>query len=195
MGIRALGYFLSSDLATDPTGLMDQFRQALFRLGAFGFENWYCSVFPMCDSSRQKEADIRVICFIDSPEMIVSRNGLCLVGDSNFFNLMQDLGFQRRPETFRIEGYMAQLGDFKIRYGIATSKDRTDKTCGVLLDLEYLPVQLLNADFSALFSSIYKMISKDPLRYEFPQKEPGQEYDTLHLGQQYAKVIQAMTPT
>jgi hypothetical protein len=67
---------------------MQMFRQALFRLGAFDFENWYWSIFAMSDSSCRTDRNIHAMTFIDSPETIVFNKVVCLLGDGNFCNRM-----------------------------------------------------------------------------------------------------------
>jgi hypothetical protein len=135
----------------------------------------------MSKTSRRTDRNIRAMTFIDSTERIAFSKWICVLGDGHFCNLMQSLGFEKRPETFRIVGSMVTLGDFRVRDGIAISKEHADKVCGLVLDVAYLPIELLSADYSKLFTSRYTKIWKDRPRFEFPQKEQGQKYDTLHL--------------
>jgi hypothetical protein len=86
---------------------------------------------------------------------------------------MQDLGFQKGQETFRIVGSLARLGNFRVRYGIAISKEHADFVCGLVLDVAYLPIELLSADYSRLFTYAYATIWKDRPRHTDRYTAPG----------------------
>jgi hypothetical protein len=128
----------------------------------------------MSDASGRTDPSIHAMTFMNSTETIAFNKGVFFVGDGHFCNLMQDLGFQKRQETFRIVGPMARLGDFSVRYGIAISKEHADKVCGLGLDVASLPIELFSADYSRLFMSAYSTIWKDQPRFEFPQKAQSQ---------------------
>jgi hypothetical protein len=120
------------------------YRRTLSRLGAFGFESWYYSLSPLSNSFDPRNPTIFVMSFIDSPETIVSRKGVCAVGDGNLCHLLQDLGFHKQQEAFTLVGSMAQLGDFRLSDGIDASEELTAKVGGVVLKLECLPIGLLS---------------------------------------------------
>jgi hypothetical protein len=191
MGIRALAFLAQKDFHKDPGLFTDESREALFRLGAFGFETWTCTVYQMLEGQKKDSAssEVRVFAFSDCPEVITLRSDIYLVADSAFVAFLTDLGFLRRPDLYKVEGSMAQLGDFKIRYGVLSARERGDKVCGIVIDLEYLPAQLLTADFSALFQSVCRLITKEEMKFCIQPPEREKEYSLLHLGRHYSEMI------
>lgn len=184
MGIRAVGFLKPGDYGDDASKYLNKFREYLFQLGAFGFETWTCKIF-----SKKQDANLtRLIQFNDTPDQnILISNILTLVGDANFPSVLSDIGlaFDKKTLIFKIDGSMAQLGDFKVRYGIAIAKE---KQVGILFDIEYLPVTKLSVNPELIFSSVCKTMDLQIKLYT-PQSSPTEEYSFTCLGQDYLKVL------
>lgn len=81
---------------------------------------------------------------------------------------------------------MAQLGDFKIRYGVVLTKE---KPVGILFDIEYLPVSKLSVNFKLIFQSVCQMMNLPNINLITPEPDPEKEYSFTILGQDYLKLI------
>lgn len=187
MGIRAIGFQTLNEIKGDPAAYINSFKEALIDKGAFGYENWRCRI------QHATDLDVRIISFTDSPnEMIVVKDPILLVTEASFSNILRDIGLNKKTNPYKIEGGMIQLGDFKIRYGIATAKE---KPYGVLFDIEYLPTILLSVDYTALFASVCN-IMKLTINLSVPAVEgSGAKYSYTHLGQHYLKIIKEFLPS
>ena len=191
MGIRALGFLKNSD--DEHNSFLQTFRENLFKLGAFGFETWLAKIYSY-RKDKSPDSAVRLLFFNDTPDqnILISRDSI-IVGDSHFPNLLKNIGlvFDKKSYVFRVEGYMAQLGDFKVRYGTATARiQNTEKTIGILLDIEYLPVSKLSVDFDLIFKSVCEMMNLPKIDLITPNPDPEQEFSFTILGQNYMKLIQ-----
>jgi hypothetical protein len=184
-GIRAVGYISNRDLNNDQPGYINRLKDDLLRLGAFGFENWWCRVYPF--APKEGGTDIRFVTFSDTDVTVTVRGEGFLVTDKAFEEMLRELaGSNHKPIQFKVDGMVAQLGDFKVRYGAISWKDRQS---GVLLDIEYMPVQILSVDFSLLFKSVIRLMTNVNVKL-FPQAaESRMEFDFVNLGGQYVQLM------
>jgi hypothetical protein len=178
-GIRAVGYIPHKELNNDQPGYINHLKDDLLHLGAFGFETWFCRVFPF--------SEVKFIAFSDTDMTITARGEGCLVTDKAFEEMLRELiGSNHKPVEFKVDGMVAQLGDFKVRYGSISWKDRH---AGVLLDIEYMPIQSLSVDFPLLFRSVLKLMTSVNVKL-FPLVSGGRtEFDFMHLGAQYMELM------
>ena len=104
MGIRALGFLKPSDYGND-TKFIASLRENLFKLGAFGFENWQAKIYSL-RKDKSTEPAIRLLCFNDTPDQnILITRGSILVGDSHFQNLLKNIGLavDKKSRVFQIQ--------------------------------------------------------------------------------------------
>ena len=192
MGLRALG-FLPFKTPEDQIQLRENLKQALTVRGAFGFEPWTCTVLslaPAKDRSGER-GEVKLITLSDSNYVIAIHGDILITADLSADQLRQTFGLvPGRVPNHVIQGQMAQLGDFKIRYGTIMIKE---KAKGIIFDIEYLPVQLLSADFTQLFSSVVKMLTDQEVKLYTPPVMPGETYSFTSLGSDYMKVIEEAT--
>jgi hypothetical protein len=190
-GIRSVGLISGKDIPGDPGTFMEQFREDLFRLGAFGFDNWHVTI---CSLSRPepelKLKEIKLIRFTDTSDVIAVKDDQYLIADGAFESVLTDIGLKLQANTAVIDGIIAQLGDFKIRYGLMKLGP---KMAGIILDVEYLPVRLLSADFSLLFDSVAQLMTTVPVQFDIPSPAPGSEFSLFHLGKQYQNLFTRVT--
>jgi hypothetical protein len=204
MAIRCLAYLQPSDLQTDPANFRQQFRESLFRLGAFGFDNWQAWISTF--SKKESPIEIKLIRFTDTSDVIAFKAQDSaphyLIADGAFAALLRDVGLVETKDArpglvpFSVDGMIAQLGDFKIRYG-TVMRPRME---GVLLDIEYLPATLLTADFRTLFQSVCRLLlgttttpAIEP-KFYLPEIEQGAEYSFVHLGRDYMRLVGELSP-
>lgn len=184
MGIRAVGFLKPSEYGDDASKYLNKFREHLFQLGAFGFETWTCKIY-----SRKAQTDsiLRLISFNDTPDQnILITKSTTLVGDANFQSVLKDIGLPfDKTLIFKIDGSMAQLGDFKVRYGVSIVKE---KQVGILFDIEYLPVTKLSVNSDLIFSSVCKTMDLQAKLYT-PQNSESNEYNFSCLGQNYIRIL------
>ena len=188
MGIRALG-FLPLKPTDDQTSLMQGLKTELTRLGAFGFEQWQCAIKSLIPGKdRSGDRDVKLITLSDTESMIAIHGDVCLTGDQAFHQqLTQSFGLRDSGRSVVIQGgYMAQLGDFKIRYGLIS----LNKQNRIVFDIEYLPVQLLSSDFSMLFTSVLKMMTQREIKLYPPKVAPGETYSFASLGIEYLRLVE-----
>jgi hypothetical protein len=191
MGIRSVGLIPAKDIPGDPGTFMDQFRENLFRLGAFGFDNWHVTIFTLSRSDAdQKVKEIRLIRFTDTSDVIAVKDNNYLIADGAFESLLTDIGLKLQANPFVTDGIIAQLGDFKIRYGVMKL---ATKVAGIILDVEYLPVRLLSADFSMLFTSVAKLMTNVQVQFDVPPSTSEVEFSLFHLGKQYQHLLTRLT--
>ena len=197
MGIRALGFLKPEDYKEGPEKFLAAFRENLFKLGAFGFETWEAKIFSH-KKDKNSDSAIRLLYFNDTPDqnILITHTKEILVGDSHFPSLLKNIGFafDKKPCVFKVNGLMAQLGDFKVRYGIAQAKiQNAEKTVGILFDIEYLPVSKLSVDFNLIFSSVCEMMNLSNISLITPQPENSedqqQEYSFMILGHDYMQLL------
>lgn len=186
MGIRALG-FLPIRSKEQQNEFMIKLKDELFKLGAFGFEEWNAQV----SLYHREGTEMKLIKFGDSNETIVVKDDLFLTADSVFQTLLPDLRLTKNVFAEMI-GRMAQLGDFKIRYGSIARENK--QTCGIILDIEYLPTQLLSGDFTMLFQSVVGLMTKEYVKLYTPEVDEdsearGETYSFVHLGKEYMKLL------
>ncbi|OHT13904.1 hypothetical protein TRFO_15781 [Tritrichomonas foetus] len=191
MGIRAIGFLKHKDLKLDINTFLNKFREGLFRLGAFGFDSWRCKMENISNNNNNSEAEVKLITFGDSSEVIAGYHDKILIADSSFYGILRDVGLTKKTQICRIEGAMAQLGDFKVRYGTVLTKD--SKPSAILFDIEYLPASLLTADFKALFDSVLSMMTesnqvKIDLLLPPIQENEKVEFSFKDLGELYFQV-------
>jgi hypothetical protein len=190
MSIRSLGLIAAKDIPGDPGTFMNQFREDLFRLGAFGFDNWRVLISTLsraeADAKPRDVKEIRLIRFTDTSDVIAVKDDNFLIADGAFESLLTDIGLKVQPNPPAIDGIIAQLGDFKIRYGLMKLGARM---AGIVLDVEYLPVRLLSADFSMLFNSVAKLMTSAPVYFSVPAPAGDTEFSLFHLGKQYQDLL------
>ena len=124
--------------------------------------------------------------FMDNPECnaVLSKKET-IIGDSAFLKNIGSIGFTKKNLLVKIEGSMAQIGDFKVRYGITSFKD---KQIGILIDLEYLPITSMGVDFKLIFNGFLSLIgNKSDLVYT--QSQNDAEYKFIHLISTYQQVF------
>lgn len=202
MGIRAICFLpsrnMNDDNILDISQYLSTFREGLFKLGAFGFDKWVCS-FERIVGNTQNAADsseINIIYFNDANEVIVGFNdNQILIGDSSFPSIFPELGMNKKMPIFRVDGDMAQLGDFKIRYGTMynPSKEKQEKQYGILFDIEYLPVHKLNTDYKPLFDSVLALLTEKTDHHPpqlFLAPKAQEEFTFQHLGYLYFQIRQ-----
>ena len=188
MGIRTIGIIPPGDdgYGNDTTSFLHKLQQNLLKLGAFGFENWNAEIkYEKTDSSLSA-----IISFNDVMNKIVIHNDNILVGDSSFLPLLKDIGLSLPsiPVKLNIDGKMAQLGDFKIRYGVALGKG--ERKVGILIDIEYLPSVLLSISYEKLFESICDLMHiKVSLLLPPVIPEPPTTFSFAHLGKLYIQLL------
>mgnify|MGYP001090870403 CR=1 FL=1 len=194
MGIRAVGFLKAKDMKTDVNTFLNNFREGLFSLGSFGFDNWRCRIDKFVSNNPNNsnnnsgliDAIVKLITFSDTNEVIVENSNEILISDSSFTGFLHNVGLSKKIQICRIEGSMAQLGDFKVRYGAVYNQSFT----GILFDIEYLPVNLLTSNFKPLFDSVISMMSESnqtPIELLLPE-EPNVEFSFKHLGQLYFQI-------
>ena len=186
MGIRTVGLILPGDdgYGIDTASFLHKLQQDLYKLGAFGFEDWNAEVY-----FEKKESIESIIIFNDTPNQIIAiHDDNILVGDSSFLPLLKDIGvsISSIPLRFNIKGKMAQLGDFKIRYGVVSGKgDRK-----ILVDIEYLPSVLLSISYEKLFESVCNLLNiKISLLFPPIIPEPPTKFSFAHLGRLYIQLL------
>ncbi|KAK8842663.1 hypothetical protein M9Y10_025523 [Tritrichomonas musculus] len=190
MGIRAIGFLPIKDTST----FLNKFREGLFTLGSFGFDTWICQMDKYTSNNSNNnnnnspiDAEVKLITFSDTNEVIVGYANGILISDSSINGFLHDVGLLKKMRICRIEGAMAQLGDFKVRYGTVHSQSAV----GILFDIEYLPASLLTANFKPLFDSVINMMiesSQAQIELILPPEEPNTEFTFNHLGQLYFKI-------
>lgn len=193
MGIRAIGFLSIKDMKTDIITFLNKFREGLFTLGSFGFDTWHCHMEKYmknsAGNSNSADPEVRIIKFSDTNEVIVGYANGILISDKSFNGFLHDVGLSREKMPIcSIEGSMAQLGDFKVRYGAV---DYSQTQAGILFDIEYLPVNLLTADFKPLFDSVISMMtesSQAQIELILPPEEPNAEFSFKHLGELYFQI-------
>jgi hypothetical protein len=191
MGIRSVGLIAPKDIPGDPGTFMETFREDLFRLGAFGFDNWHVTI---CGLSRldndPKSKEIKLIRFTDTSDVIAVKDDQFLIADGAFESLLTDIGLKPQANTFATDGVIAQLGDFKIRYGVMKVGPRM---AGIVLDVEYLPIRLLSSDFSMVFESVAQLMTNVPVQFDVPAPATDVEFSLFHLGKQYQNLLVRIT--
>lgn len=197
MGIRAIGFLSVKDMKTDISAFLIKFREGLFTLGSFGFDTWFCRMEKNVSNNSNNnnglqastDAEVRLISFSDTDEVIVGYSNGILISDKSFNGFLNDVGLSKKTLICRIEGAMAQLGDFKVRYGTVFCQAST--AAGILFDIEYLPVNLLTADFKPLFDSVINMMTESnqaQIELILPPEEPDAEFSFKHLGELYFQI-------
>jgi len=185
MGIRALVFVKSNEYKNDPIVYLNKLKDELFRLGAFGFESWHCRV-TSAKKDNSNDIVVNMFQFMDNPECnaVLSKKET-IIGDSAFLKNIGSIGFTKKNLLVKIEGSMAQIGDFKVRYGITSFKD---KQIGILIDLEYLPITSMSVDFKLIFNGFLSLIgNKSDLVYT--QSQNDAEYKFIHLISTYQQVF------
>lgn len=193
MGIRAIGFLSIKDMKTDISTFLNKFREGLFTLGSFGFDTWRCQMEKYMTnnsnsiSSGSVDPEVKLIKFSDTNEVIIGYSNGILISDKSFNGFLHDVGLSKKMQICRIEGSMAQLGDFKIRYGAVYIQAQV----GILFDIEYLPVNLLTADFRPLFDSVMNMMTESnqaQIELILPFEEQNVEFSFKHLGELYFQI-------
>ena len=189
MGIRGLGFKKIEDNKNDYHIFLNKIKEDLFKLGAFGFENWNCEIKSMKKETTNSSDSLFVIHFSDTPEekIAILKSDL-FVGDHRFPNILKTLGFSKISIPYIIKGYIAQLGDFKVRYGPVYLNN--NKIIGILFDLEYLPIIDLINDSDLILNSFFKLLKID-INLIFPQKNDQiNKFDLTKLGECYLKLFE-----
>lgn len=197
MGIRALGFFRIENDTSLADSFLNEFKESLSLLGAFGFEEWKME----CNSFRAEKDAFYGLSFNDAPDknVFITPKHSVIVGDSSLKKLFKESNFMSDQKQrvhsviFKvIHGQMAQLGDFKVRYGCILFKENIS---GILFDIEYLPISKLSCDFTALFTSILEMMKiKDRLQLMIPKEQENSIYTYKHLGNDYFILFQDFLP-
>ena len=195
MGIRAVGFLPNVKDNKEHNQILSKFREDLFRLGAFGFDSWRCKITSFSPNGNAQPS-VDIISFSDSSDVIsVYDKDKILIMDSSFQGLLKDVGLPKPSLICRVEGAMAQLGDFKVRYGTTFSKD---KPTGIIFDIEYLPVVLLTDDFQPLFDSVFAMMSESNqinVKLKLPPPRKNDEYTLKDLGILYNEIKSQIVPS
>lgn len=200
MGIRAIGFLSIKDMKTDISTFLNKFREGLFTLGSFGFDTWRCQMEKYMTNNSNSisggsvDPEVKLIKFSDTNEVIVGYSNGILISDKSFNGFLHDVGLSKKMQICRIEGSMAQLGDFKVRYGAVYIQAQV----GILFDIEYLPVNLLTADFRPLFDSVMNMMTESnqaQIELILPPEEQNAEFSFKHLGELYFQIKERFVAT
>lgn len=200
MGIRAIGFLSIKDMKTDISTFLNKFREGLFTLGSFGFDTWRCQMEKYMTTNSNSisggsvDPEVKLIKFSDTNEVIVGYSNGILISDKSFNGFLHDVGLSKKMQICRIEGSMAQLGDFKVRYGAVYIQAQV----GILFDIEYLPVNLLTADFRPLFDSVMNMMTESnqaQIELILPPEEQNAEFSFKHLGELYFQIKERFVAT
>lgn len=186
MGVRALGIIQNNNLNGDIGGYLERIRNRIFSMGAFGFEPWHATgrVFR---SQSSADNTITAITFSDSPDSVILIHGSeVIAGDQSLIHIFAMLEYAAANTTLRIEGNVARIGDFTIRFGAAVYKDNQ---IGIFLDIEYLPVTNMSSNYQMLFEDVIKMMDINVAFLFCPEVKPDCDYNFHNLGVQYTKML------
>lgn len=181
MGIRGISFINFKENNNQITSFLNQFRENIFQLGGFGFDNWHLQVTNI--TSPKSEKSIRLITFSDTNDIISINENVIVAADSTFLDVLNDLGYSREQYLYKIEGALAYLGDFVVRYGTFYDKD---KQIGVVIEVEYLPIVYITSEFQYLFNSFMKLLTQENLKYYYPTEENGKEFSLKSIGKIYS---------
>lgn len=180
MGIRGICFLNLKENNSEITSFLNQLRENIFQLGGYGFDNWLLHVKNI--SSPKTEKSLRLISFSDTNDLISINGNVIVTSDGSFLDLLKDLGFSREQYPFKIEGELAYLEDFAVRYGTLYDKE---KQLGVVIDVEYLPITYYSEEFHDLFNSFVNLLTQENMTFYYPVEEKDSEYSLKSLGKIY----------